>query len=73
MFFSRKSKGHHDYRQLFRALGEFIEEHKLSEVAVLEFDRGIVISGLALEQTVLGWERVPRTYTLSYEELTGRT
>ena len=58
-----------DYPELLRALGHFIQREHLSEVNILEFDRGWVITGLTYKSTAQGFIRVPADFVLSHEEV----
>jgi hypothetical protein len=58
-----------DYPELLRALGNFIQQQHLSEVNLLEFDRGWVISGLTYQSTAQGFIRIPADFVLSHDEV----
>jgi len=58
-----------DYPELLRALGHFIQREHLSEISILEFDRGWVIAGLTYKSTAHGFIRVPADYVLSHDEV----
>ncbi|HWQ11368.1 MAG TPA: hypothetical protein VNL77_01140 [Roseiflexaceae bacterium] len=58
-----------DYPEIMRSLGHFIQEQHLSEVTVVEFDRGWIITGLTYQTTAHGFVRVPADFVLSHEEL----
>ena len=58
-----------DYAELLRALGHFIQQEHLSEVSILEFDRGWLIAGLTFKSTAQGFIRVPADFVLSHEEV----
>jgi len=58
-----------DYPELLRTLGHFIQREHLSEVSILEFDRGWVISGLTYKSTAQGFIRIPADFVLSHEEV----
>jgi hypothetical protein len=58
-----------DYPEIMRSLGHFIQQQHLSEVTVVEFDRGWIISGLTYQSTAQGFIRIPADYILSHEEL----
>ena len=58
-----------DYPELLRTLGHFIQSEHLSEVSILEFDRGWVISGLTYKSTAQGFIRIPADFVLSHEEV----
>ena len=58
-----------DYPELLRALGHFIQQEHLSEISLLEFDRGWVISGLTYQSTAQGFIRIPADFVLSHDEV----
>ena len=58
-----------DYPELLRALGHFIQQEHLTEVSILEFDRGWVITGLTYKSTAQGFIRIPADFVLSHEEV----
>lgn len=58
-----------DYPEIMRSLGYFIQQQHLSEVTVVEFDRGWIITGLTYQSTAQGFIRIPADYVLSHEEL----
>ena len=58
-----------DYPELLRALGHFIQREHLSEVSIIEFDRGWVITGLTFKSTAQGFIRIPADFVLSHEEV----
>jgi hypothetical protein len=58
-----------DYPELLRALGHFIQREHLSEVSILEFDRGWVIAGLTYKSTAQGFIRVPADFVISHDEV----
>src|SRR5262245_66210249 len=58
-----------DYPELLRALGHFIQREHLSEVSILEFDRGWVVAGLTYKSTAQGFIRIPADFVLSHEHV----
>ena len=58
-----------DYPELLRALGHFIQQEHLSEVSIVEFDRGWVIAGLTFKSTAQGFIRVPADFVISHDEV----
>lgn len=58
-----------DYPELLRAIGQFIQQESLSEVSLLEFDRGWVVTGLTYKATAQGFIRVPVDFVLSHDDV----
>jgi hypothetical protein len=58
-----------DYPELLRALGHFIQREHLTEVSIVEFDRGWVIAGLTYKSTAQGFIRIPADFVLAHEEV----
>jgi hypothetical protein len=58
-----------DYPEIMRALGHFIQQQHLTEVSIVEFDRGWIITGLTYSTTLQGFIRVPADFVVSHEEL----
>jgi hypothetical protein len=58
-----------EYTDLLRALGHFIQQEHLSEVSIVEFDRGWIVAGLTYKSTAQGFIRVPADFTLSHEQV----
>ncbi|HNP86542.1 MAG: hypothetical protein JST60_09385 [Chloroflexi bacterium SZAS-1] len=58
-----------DYPELLRALGYFIQREHLSEVSIVEFDRGWVVAGLTFKSTAQGFIRVPADFVVSHDEV----
>jgi hypothetical protein len=57
------------YEKMLRAVGKFCDQHKLDEVCLLEFEKGILIQGLQVESTSQGYIRRLVSETWSYEQL----
>lgn len=58
-----------DYPELLRALGHFIQREHLSEISIVEFDRGWVVAGLTFKSTAQGFIRVPADFVISHDEV----
>lgn len=58
-----------DYPELLRALGHFIQREHLSEISIVEFDRGWVLTGLTFKSTAQGFIRVPADFVISHDEV----
>lgn len=58
-----------DYPELLRALGHFIQREHLTEVSIVEFDRGWIITGLTFKSTAQGFIRIPADFVLAHEEV----
>ncbi len=57
------------YPDLFAALGKFIENKKLQNVCVMEFEEGIIITGSQVYEASRGPRRRLETIVLSREDL----
>ncbi len=57
------------YPEAFAAIGRFIAKHGLKDVCVLEFEKGVIITGSMLYETGEGYQRRTETHVLSEEEL----
>jgi hypothetical protein len=58
-----------DYQDVLRALGHFIQREHLSEISIVEFDRGWVVTGLTYKSTAQGFIRVPADFVISHDEV----
>lgn len=58
-----------DYPELLRALGHFIQREHLTEVSIVEFDCGWIITGLTFKSIVQGFIRIPADFVLAHEEV----
>jgi hypothetical protein len=58
-----------DYPELLRVLGHFIQREHLSEISIVEFDRGWVVAGLTFKSTAQGFIRVPADFVISHDEV----
>lgn len=58
-----------DYPELLRALGHFIQREHLSDVSIVEFDRGWVVTGLTFKSTAQGFIRVPADFVIAHDEV----
>ncbi len=57
------------YPQVFNALGNQIAKMGLSDVCVMEFEQGIIITGQRLYETAEGYNRSIETHVLSFDDL----
>lgn len=57
------------YPQVFVALGNFIAKSGLTEVCVMEFEQGIIITGTRLYETGESYNRSIVTHVLSFDDL----
>lgn len=57
------------YDLLLAALGRFAEEHRLSDLCILEFEEGVIMQGTTLVQTVEGYKRSAVTHVLSRDDI----
>ncbi|HMO56475.1 MAG TPA: hypothetical protein PKA05_21365 [Roseiflexaceae bacterium] len=58
-----------EYTEIMRALGHFIQQHHLTEVSIVEFDRGWIVAGLTYSTTMEGFIRVPVDFVISQDTL----
>ncbi|MEW6231608.1 MAG: hypothetical protein AB1566_04735 [Chloroflexota bacterium] len=56
---------------LMRAVGRYLDRHKLKNVCVLQVEGGVVVQGTATVYTSEAYQDVLETYTVSWEELQG--
>jgi hypothetical protein len=63
------SKTELSYAKLFAALGRFIEQKKIDNVCVMEFEGGVIVTGSALYETAEGYNRQVITHVLSQDDL----
>ena len=57
------------YEKMLRAVGRFCDQHKVDEVCLLEFEKGIILQGLQVDSTSDGYIRRLVSETWSYEQL----
>jgi hypothetical protein len=57
------------YPDLFAALGKFIEDKKLENVCVMEYEDGVIISGYVVYESHSILRRAQETFVLPMEEL----
>jgi len=57
------------YEKMLRAVGKFCDEHKLEEVCLLEFEKGVVLQALQIDSTSDGYIRRLVSETWSYQQL----
>lgn len=57
------------YPDLFAALGKFIQDKNLSDVFVMEFEQGIIVTGAAVYEGRADFNHVVETFVLSAEDV----
>ena len=57
------------YPQVFGALGNFIAKSGLTEVCVMEFEQGIIVTGTQFYETGENYNRSIVTHVLSFDDL----
>lgn len=57
------------YPQVFGALGHFIAKSGLTEVCVMEFEQGIIVTGSQFYETGENYNRTIVTHVLSFDDL----
>jgi hypothetical protein len=58
-----------DYPELLRVIGHFVQQERLSDVSILEFEGGWIIHGLTYKATSFGFIRVNADHVLSHEDV----
>ena len=58
-----------DYAELLRVIGHFIQQERLSDVSILEFDGGWIIHGLTYTSTSFGFLRISADHVLSHDDV----
>lgn len=58
-----------DYSEVLRVLGMFAHEQQMSEIGILEFDNGWILTGVTYRSTASGFVRIPVDFILSYDEI----
>lgn len=57
------------YEDLFRALGNYIDEHQFKDVSIVETPEGFLIKGQVVQETADGWGSSPQTYLFTNDDL----
>jgi len=57
------------YPEAFAALGRFIAQEKMSDVCVMEFESGIIVTGSVLYTTGERFAHYTKTKVLSFDDL----
>jgi hypothetical protein len=57
------------YEKILRAVGRYCDKHRLEEVCLIEFEKGIILQGLQVESTSDGYTRRLISETWAYEQL----
>ena len=57
------------YPQVFGALGNFIAKSGLTDVCVMEFEQGIIVTGTQFYETGENYNRSIVTHVLSFDDL----
>lgn len=58
-----------DYPEILRALGHFIQQQHMSDVHLIEFERGWIVTGLTYKTIAQGFMRVPIDFVISHDEV----
>ena len=66
---SRSASGKMDYERVFQALGRVVEEQRMTDIVLMEFEEGMILQGYKLVGTTEGWMRTFETRTFSREDL----
>jgi hypothetical protein len=58
-----------EYSELFVAVGRFVAKKGLTDVCMLEFEQGVIVTGMVLYETGESYNRVTETHILSFDDL----
>jgi hypothetical protein len=58
-----------DYGEMLRVLGLFIQQERLTDISILEYEGGWIVHGLTFETTGTSFMRANRDYVLSHDDL----
>ncbi|MBC8075930.1 MAG: hypothetical protein H7Y32_07645 [Chloroflexales bacterium] len=58
-----------DYPELLRVIGHFIQQERLSDVSILEFEGGWIVHGLTYTSTSFGFIRLNADHVLSHDDV----
>ncbi len=61
--------GHLAYADALRAIGRFVDKKQLSDVCVLEFEQGLIVTGSILYPAGESYNRNIETHILSLDDL----
>lgn len=57
------------YERVFQALGRLMDEQRMRDVVVMEFEEGVILQGFELVATTEGWMLRFKTDTFSQADL----
>jgi hypothetical protein len=57
------------YADVFAAVGRFLAKRGLTDVCVMEFEDGLIVTGSALYETGEGYNRRTETHVFSLDDL----
>jgi hypothetical protein len=57
------------YEDVFRALGNYIDEHLFKDVTIVETPDGFLIKGQVVQETTNGFQSAPQTYLFTNEDI----
>ena len=66
---TNKQKERLDYSEVLRIIGHFIQQERLSDVSILEYDQGWIIHGLTYKSTAQGFIRITSDHLISHDDL----
>ncbi len=61
--------GHVPYSDAFAAIGRFVSKKNMSDVCVLEFEHGVIVSGSVIFVSGEAYRREVETHVFSEEDL----
>lgn len=58
------------YEDAFRALGNYLDSQRFTQIAVIETPEGFLVKGyVAVDSRIAGFQSVPQTYLFSNEDI----
>jgi hypothetical protein len=57
------------YEDAFRALGNYLDEQKFTQITVVETPEGFLVKGYAVSEDLGGYHVVPTTYLFSNADI----
>lgn len=58
-----------DYAEILRVIGQFIQQERMSEVSILEYQQGWIVHGVTFRQTAEGFIRIVCDHVLTHDQI----